>query len=456
MTVSGRRGIRTALENLCERICRTQRVDAEVEEMLSGLYPGEDKKKTYEAYQKRKIKVMSAVAAIGIVSAVCLSGSSRTQNRLAEGAHLQRKEWGEGDYVVTLLASTVLGTEKFTYEVRERIFTPKELEALKEQALADLSGLIAGENEDLENVRCDLTLPSLLTGYPFAVAWRSSDYERIRPDGRVETKGLAKQGEEVVLTAVLSYEDARWEQDFYVRLLPESLDSEEKYRSALEDLLLQNDEKSEKNHTIQLPEEVEGMTVTWKEKSRDDSGFLVLLGIGAAALVSYGMKKDLGSKSRRRLEEISRLYPEFVCKLQLYMGAGMTAKNAFFKMGADYEKERGQAGNRRFIYEEVLISNCQLRNGIAQDKVYREWGRRCGEPHCRKLGFLLAAHLRQGEGRMLALLSQETELALDERRSRARKQGEEAGTRLLFPMLLMLIVVMFLILLPAFNGFGSI
>lgn len=57
---------------------------------------------------------------------------------------------------------------------------------------------------------------------------------------------------------------------------------------------------------------------------------------------------------------------------------------------------------------------------------------------------------------MLTLLSQETELAFDERRSRARKQGEEAGTRLLFPMLLMLIVVMFLILLPAFNGFGSI
>ncbi len=456
MAVSGRRGIHTVPENLCERICRMQRVDAEVEEMLSGLYPGEDRKKRYEEYQKRKIKVMSAVAAIGIVSAVCLSGSSRTQSRLAEGTHLQRKEWGEGNYVVTLLASTVLGTEKFTYEVRERIFTRKELEALKEQALAEIPGLIAGENEDLANVRSDLALPSALAGYPFAVAWRSSDYERIRTDGRVETKGLAKQGEEVILTAVLSYKDARWEQDFYVRLFPESLDSEEKYRSVLEDLLMQNDEKSEKNRTIQLPEEVEGMAVTWKEERQDNSGLLLLLGIGAAALVSYGMKQDLGSKSRRRLEEISRLYPEFVCKLQLYMGAGMTVKNAFFKMGADYEKERGRTGNKRFLYEEILTSNCQLRNGIAQDTVYREWGRRCGEPHCRKLGFLLSAHLRQGEGGMLTLLSQETELAFDERRSRARKQGEEAGTRLLFPMLLMLIVVMFLILLPAFNGFGSI
>ena len=125
MKVSGRRGIRTALENLCERICRTQRVDAEVEEMLSVLYPGEDKKKTYEAYQKRKIKVMSAVAAIGIVSAVCLSGSSRTQNRLAEGAHLQRREWGEGDYVVTLLASTVLGRENLHMKCGSAFSPPK-------------------------------------------------------------------------------------------------------------------------------------------------------------------------------------------------------------------------------------------------------------------------------------------------------------------------------------------
>ena len=80
----------------------------------------------------------------------------------------------------------------------------------------------------------------------------------------------------MILTAVLSYKDARWEQDFYVRLFPESLDSEEKYRSVLEDLLMQNDEKSEKNRTIQLPEEVEGMAVTWKEE-RPKTGWFFMI-----------------------------------------------------------------------------------------------------------------------------------------------------------------------------------
>ena len=73
----------------------------------------------------------------------------------------------------------------------------------------------------------------------------------------------------------------------------------------------------------------------------------------------------------------------------------------------------------------------------------------------RKLAFLLISHLRQGNEKILSLLSDETDAALEERRNLARKKGEEAGTKLLFPMMLMLVVVMFLILLPAFSGFGA-
>jgi hypothetical protein len=54
------------------------------------------------------------------------------------------------------------------------------------------------------------------------------------------------------------------------------------------------------------------------------------------------------------------------------------------------------------------------------------------------------------------MLAQEADMALEERLSRARRLGEEAGTKLLFPMMLMLVVVMVLILLPAISGFGTL
>ena len=74
----------------------------------------------------------------------------------------------------------------------------------------------------------------------------------------------------------------------------------------------------------------------------------------------------------------------------------------------------------------------------------------------RRLGFLLSVHLKQGNEQLLALLSQEADSAQEDRRSMARKAGEEAGTKLLLPMMLMLVVVMFLVLLPACMDFGSV
>lgn len=432
------------------------KTDAEIEEMLAALYPGESVKKRYAEYQSRKYMVMLAVTAAGTAAALCMHLGSRMQGRLAEGNHLYRNEWGEGDYTVTLLAETSAGVQEFTYEVGERAFSSRELEILKDQLCRELPGLVSGKNESLSAVREDLDLKARFENYPFSAAWRSSNCERIRADGKVMTHNLSKEGEEVILTAILSYGDNRWEQEIKAVVVPQEPDREQDYRGRVETLLAESDRSSKTSSVISLPDKVGTEAISWQEKRQDYSLVSVLAGVIGAVLASYGMKRDLKEKNRLRKEEIERLYPEFVSKLQLYMGAGLTAKNAFIKMGRDYQREKNHKEKTLFLYEEVLICNYQLLNGVAEDAAYREWGRRCGEMRCRKLGFLLAAHLRQGNDRMLALLSEETDLALLERRRTARRKGEEAGTKLLFPMLLMLIVVMFLILLPALNGFGAI
>lgn len=44
--------------------------------------------------------------------------------------------------------------------------------------------------------------------------------------------------------------------------------------------------------------------------------------------------------------------------------------------------------------------------------------------------------------------------ALEQRKSLARRLGEEAGTKLLFPLLLLLGVVMVLVMIPAMMAMG--
>ena len=56
------------------------------------------------------------------------------------------------------------------------------------------------------------------------------------------------------------------------------------------------------------------------------------------------------------------------------------------------------------------------------------------------------------ESRLRQCVKQEAEDAFEERKSMARKLGEEAGTKMLFPMILMLGAVMLILAFPAMRS----
>ena len=51
------------------------------------------------------------------------------------------------------------------------------------------------------------------------------------------------------------------------------------------------------------------------------------------------------------------------------------------------------------------------------------------------------------------MLEREAETAMNERKHHARRIGEQAGTKLLLPMVMMLSVVLAILLVPAFMAF---
>lgn len=425
----------------------------EIKETMKELYPL-DSQGHYQEYRKRKYAAMALAAITGIGAAVCIHLSSRMENRLSEGTRLVRNEWGEGAYTVELKGTTASGEGEMTYEVKERVFTEEELAGQREEAEEKLLEIISGENESLLAVSRNLNLVTEIEGYPFRISWQSGDNQRVGTDGKVNTANLPAEGEEVKLTAVFRYGEESWEKEITLRLLPRILTKEEQYLAAMQELLSENDSLYEESSEIRLPETMDGEAISWEEKKRDLGVLFLPAGILGAGLVSLGMDSSLQKKRKKRKQELTLSYPEFVSKLQLYMGAGLTLRNAFMRIGGEYVEEKEKTGKRKFLYEEILIACYQLRNGRAEDEVLREWGKRCGVSKYRKLSFLLISHFKQGNDRLLLMLAQEADMALEERLSRARRLGEEAGTKLLFPMMLMLVVVMVLILLPAISGFG--
>lgn len=431
-----------------------QKENDRVYRALKLLYPLENTEKIAEKFQKRKTGAMLLILLIGMVSAVSASLHGRIESRLAEGARLVRNEQGAGDYQVTLRAEAEDWNQEIPFQVKERILTKEEQETLKKELYGKLPEIIQKENSDLLHVVSELELVSSVPGYPFRITWSSSKDERIDGAGKICRKGLV-QKEKVDLTATLSYGQQKSSYTYEVILMPEVLNEEEKFFRALEDQLSQWDEEGSSKKEIYLPEQLQGRNIQWREIKKEKGIFLFFLSLLGCIWVGRGMENDLEKSCKKREKQLTTEYAGFVNKLRLYLSAGLTVKNAFFRITADYDNKRKEK-QKNYLYEEMKIACFQLENGVLEEQVYREFGKRCGETRYRKLCFLLAVHLKKGNNSLLAFLSEEAEGAWEDRRNMARKAGEEGATKLLLPMMLMLVVVMFLVLLPAYLDFGSI
>ena len=105
---------------------------------------------------------------------------------------------------------------------------------------------------------------------------------------------------------------------------------------------------------------------------------------------------------------------------------------------------------KRAAYEEMRQTCHQLQSGMTESEAYREFGRRCRLQPYLKLSGLLEQNRKTGTKNMKTLLQAEMADALEQRKNLARRLGEEAGTKLLLPMFLMLAIVLVIVIVPAF------
>ena len=92
----------------------------------------------------------------------------------------------------------------------------------------------------------------------------------------------------------------------------------------------------------------------------------------------------------------------------------------------------------------------EIESGISETESYEKFGKRCEIQAYLKLGALLSQNLRKGVKGLSEMLRQESAQAFEERKASAKRKGEEAGTKLLLPMFLMLTIVLVIVIVPAF------
>lgn len=205
---------------------------------------------------------------------------------------------------------------------------------------------------------------------------------------------------------------------------------------------------------LTLPEKVMDYPVKFLTEKDYLPEKVFFLSAFAALLLPAAEQNRQREQKKKKERELLLEYPDMVSKLALLLGAGMSLSGAWERIVSSYVN--GKAEGRKEIlplYEEMHIAMHEMQSGAGEINAFQHFGERCGLQRYRRLSNMLVQNLTKGNRRLMEMLLQEAEAAFEERKSLAKKLGEEAGTKMLFPMLALLVVMMVILLIPAFMSF---
>ncbi len=426
-----------------------------VKDNLIKLDSEGDINKKLSSYYIKKICTMLILVFMGSLLALLAGYSSGRESNLNNNGEIIRSTYGKGEKQARLVAMDETGESigDFSLNVSEIEYSKEEVEQMYKSLIGELSNVILGENTDLSHIKEKMYLPDSIKGFPFEISWKSDNIDALRSDGRTGNDDISFQGEKVMLTANIKYKEYEWEHVFNLTVIPRDFTQDEILYQEINGSLAETEETTRTQDKFSLPVEADGVVLFWKEKNDDNSLVILLVSIVAAISIFALGDKDLTKKVEDRRRQMILEYPAFVSRLVLYMGSGMSVRAILMKFSREYKTQIGEGGKKSFLYEEITKSCRELESGVPEMSVYERLGIRCGCQQYARLVTLLSQNLKKGNSEMMALLREESDKATAERMSYARKLGEEAGTKLLVPMVMMLLIVMVVIMVPAYLSF---
>lgn len=430
------------------KLDRPEKGRGTLQQELTALQAG--RRETIRAYWIRKVCCVLAAGLVGLLLAAISFGWSIARRIDVPDQKLQRPDYGEGNRTEALKAE-IDGEEVQTFEitVRERAYTEAEKQQRLDAAISELDGILQGENASLDEVRQDLVLPETLGAGAVEVSWTTVPYGVIDESGRllgsedvdgvlVEIQGtLTCSGKEALYTA-------------YAKVFPQEMPKEEQLHQSILNELSCEDAENGSEAVLKLPVMVDGKQLYWLYGKENPAPKVLGLTALVIVVIWVGMDHQVHRQAEARQTQLLLDYPDLLWKLAMLLGAGMSMKGAFLRLAGQYQREKKGI---RYVYEELTCACYEMQSGIPEAEAYERFGRRCQLPEYIRLGTVLSQNLRKGTKGLNAMLEQEAAASLTERKNNARKLGEKAGTKLLFPMLLMLGIVLVILMVPAFLSF---
>lgn len=403
--------------------------------------------------KKRKVK-------IGILFGLFLVGGfylDQAEESLNDNFSLQRNPIGGEvqNYDLILNAENVLEDYPYSLQVEPVLPDEEEIQGYFQSAKEEIENTICMGEDSVDHITEGICLRESYVDGKIAADWVFDNYDVMESDGSLIASNVPQNGILVQADVYLSGFDRQEIYHFGFTVFPPELTAAEKYLSNISKNL--NKQMNQAGtQTISLPKEVEGSPLNWSLKKENYFIKILFLEIIIGCGLVFLAREQKVKERKREENQMLMDYPEIVSKIRVLTCSGMSLKYAMNRIAASYIKKReNKTLQKRVIYEAIIKMNREIQDGANEKDSLVRFGEGTGLRCYRRLVALLIEQEQKGTAGLNEKLKQEAEDAFAVRKATAKKLGEEATTKMLFPMILMLGIVMAIVIVPAIIGLDT-
>ena len=397
-----------------------------------------------EAIVRKCVKQMVWAAIIILFVSTCIAeGMIWNERRSVFEAGIVKREAYDGEVKTEDIRLSVDDKDyTYTIEVAPREYTENEFYQKAQTQITNLEMKILGDNPDLDHVTGPLILPTEDEAGVFAYTWKSDNPAVVSPYGKVDLEEI--EGTVLVLLTVeISYRTYMVEHVFPISVVRDMRRKDAVEQAEEELQRIEKETRTDEN--LRLPEQFAGVDISLQRQERKWAMTWVFLGILLVGMLPVWVHEKYRKERKKRNSVLIGKYASFVNSLWLLLGSGMTVQMGIRHIISEMKEDN-------LLKRELEYVMHQLDTGGEESFVYEQLGRRLELPEYSRLLQQISQHIRMGTKDLRNLMEQQLQQALQKRRELAKKKGEEASTKLLFPMIVLLVLVILIIIYPAFAG----
>ncbi|WP_182535719.1 type II secretion system F family protein [Fontibacillus panacisegetis] len=171
----------------------------------------------------------------------------------------------------------------------------------------------------------------------------------------------------------------------------------------------------------------------------------IVIGGILSVLLPAALINDLHRKVVKREQAIHLELPELLNKLVLLVGAGSTVQQAIRQC-----LDRKQEEEQHPLYGELFRMQRELEGGYSFQQALEGFSKRCGVQEVSAFTTAVLLNYRRGGNDFILALRDLSHSLWDKRKSVSKTLGEQASSKLIFPLVLIFLIIVILVGAPAF------